>query len=358
MILSATQFTPPLIENSEAAVGRRCIQSLSSDPAFSSALGLEPASIVIVRALQLGDLHCPVPALRSLRATLPRATITLIGLPWARDFVQRFDRYLDGFLEFPGYPGLVEQSPEIQRIPAFLEMVQRRHFDLALQMHGSGGISNPLTLLLGARETAGFYVPGQFCPDERLFFPYPDQEPEIVRHLRLLQGLGICMGETSLEFPIRGQDRLELQPLLAEAGLRAGHYVCIHTGARDGARRWPPERFAAVGTMLMRRGDQVVLAGSREEMDLVYAVAAALPQPPVIAAGRTSLGALAALFASARLVVCNDTGVSHLADAIGTPSVVIVSASDLVPWGRSTGVCTGSLLLKLGRGAASNSSRC
>jgi ADP-heptose:LPS heptosyltransferase len=293
-----------------------------------------PGRVAILRALPgLGDMLCIVPALRALRAAVPEASVTLIGLPWARAIVARFPAYLDDFLPFPGYPGLAEGSGDPRDAVAFLAAAQERRFDLALQMHGSGGITNPVASLLGARQTAGFYEPGQYCPDPDRFIPFPWHEPEVCHHLALLRHLGIPDGGTDLEFPIVDTDRRELAALASAEGLQRGAYICIHPGFNTPASRWSPEEFAAVADALTVRGLRVVLTGSAYEREATRAVTAAMQDLPVDLAGRTSIGMLAALYADARLLVCNDTGVAHLATAVGLPSVVIFATSDTTRWG-------------------------
>ena len=299
--------------------------------AIKSANQPDPKQIVIFRALQLGDMLNVVPAFRALRKYFPDARITLVGLPWASSFVKRFQLYLDDFIPFPGVPGLPEQPANVRQFPSFLKWLQAIEFDLALQMQGSGEISNPLVSLWGAKRTAGFYLHGQYCPNQEYFLEYPEHEPEVWRHLRLMEFLGIPLQGDALEIPLFEKDWEEFHQIRQNYNLQR-EYVCIHPGARKKERRWPPQDFAEVADGLAAHGFQIVLTGSNEETNLTEAVAQHMKTPTIDLAGKTSLGCLAALLSKARLVVNNDTGISHVTAAVQTPSVILFSASDMDRW--------------------------
>lgn len=298
-----------------------------------------PRSVLVFRALQLGDLLCSVPALRALRSTLPDAHIALVGLPTMRSFAARYPSYIDEYIDFPGAPGFPEQSEDGGGLPAFLERLRARRFDLAIQMHGSGGPANVLVRGFGAAVTAGFHRPAERDDGAWGAFVDWDAEPnEVRRYLALVRDLGgvaDASADATLELPIDRAERDAWTTLRRVGGLDGASLVCLHPGARWSSRRWPLERFVEIGVAMARRGHRLVVTGSADERELVTALVDGLRQRDVAAldlCGRTSLGSLAALLQDATLLVSNDTGISHVAAAMRTPSVVVASGSDVVRW--------------------------
>ena len=289
--------------------------------------------IAVFRALQLGDLLVAVPALRALRARFPQAEITLIGLPWAREFVRRFHRYIDRFVEFAGYPGIDELAVDARRTQQFIAAQQEYRYDLAIQMHGSGRSSNPFVRELGARITAGYYE--GTCPETlTLGIAYPHDQHEIYRNLGLISLLGSPKpADPSLEYPLLEADHAEAAALLCPLSYAPRPWIGIHPGSRPPARRWPAEYFATVADTLSRRLEaQIVLTGGPGEEAIVEAVLEHMQTPALNLAGRTSLGGLAALISRLDLFISNDTGPAHLAHALARPSITIFGPADFQRW--------------------------
>jgi ADP-heptose:LPS heptosyltransferase len=292
----------------------------------------EPQKIAIFRALYLGDMLLCVPALRAIRQRFPRAEITLIGLPWSASFARRFSCYIDRFVEFVGFPGIKEVPVKQEHLERFLCEQRAYGYDLVIQMHGSGQVSDHFVLALHGRKTVGYYEDtapeGLTCG-----LPYPEDQPEVLRNLGLARLLGCANLDPALEFPLLNEDRVEGARLLFNLPRATRPWIGIHTGSRSPARRWPVAYFAQLADTLARRfSAQIILTGSNDERSTVRDVVAHMQTQPLDLAGQTSLGGLAALINELDLFISNDSGPAHVANAIGTPSVTIFGPVDPRRW--------------------------
>ncbi|RZA29920.1 MAG: lipopolysaccharide heptosyltransferase family protein [Lysobacteraceae bacterium] len=290
-------------------------------------------SAIVFRALDLGDMLCAVPALRALRLALPDARIVLTGLPWAAQFARRFDAYVDEFLPFPGHPLLPEQAVRHDELTSYYAGICSQGFDFALQLHGSADVTNHIVAGFGARSMAGFTQGAAKQTARTLLLPALDGGTEPERLLTLLARLGAPDTGTQLEFPVRRDDIDELEASKLAPDLEPGNYICIHPGARKHDASWPPERFAEVADELKREfGFTTVLTGSPDEAPLARTVARHMRTPALEATEPMSIGAMAALMSRSRLLICGDTGVSHIAAGLGLSSVVVFSKADIARW--------------------------
>ena len=192
------------------------------------------------------------------------------------------------------------------------------HADVAVNLHGRGPLSHRVLLAASPRRLIAFAHPE--IPESAEGPPWAAGEHEVRRWCRLLQASGIPADPTELD----------LQP---PSGDPHGATV-IHPGAASPARRWPVERWAEVARHEVAHGNRVVVTGSATERPLATQVAerAGLP-PSAVLAGSTDLLGLAGTIAGARLVLCGDTGVAHLATAFATPSVVLFGPTPPALWG-------------------------
>ena len=281
-------------------------------------------SVLLVRLrVGLGDLLCTVPALRALRAARPDLHVALTTWPEMAGVVGRYPDLVDELVPFPGVDGIPER-PASGTFGVWAADMQARGWDLALQVYGDNAVANAVTEATGARLVGGFAPTRGPARDPALHLPYPHARHEVSRHLDLLEHLGLPRGApAALHWPVLPEDEVE-RP--------AGGYVVLHPGATSASRRWPVERFAAVGDALAEDGLSVLVGGVASEAGTTDAVVAAMRAPAVDLTGRTTLGQYAVLLREAAVVVANDTGTAHLTAAVGGRVVTVFLSGDPVRW--------------------------
>ncbi|GHH87650.1 hypothetical protein GCM10018793_64310 [Streptomyces sulfonofaciens] len=269
-------------------------------------------SLLVLRALGLGDLLAGVPALRAVRRAFPGHELVLAAPAALRDAAAA-TRCVDTFLPTRA-PGRAVPSLAAWRGPPP---------DLAIDLHGNGAQSHDALAALAPRRLWSFARPGL---PESAAPRWRADEHERARWCRFLRAYGIAADPGELRLP---------PPATHSPAPGA---VVVHPGADAPARCWPAIRYAQVVRRLRARGHRVVLTGGPGERALLSAVASrAGVGPRDVFAGRLPFATLSALLAHAVLLVSGDTGPAHLAYAHGTASVTLFGPVPPSRWGPPPG---------------------
>jgi len=287
-------------------------------------------TLLVLRALGLGDFLTGLPAVRALAAAFPDHR-RVLAMPAPLEPLARLAGVTDEVLPAAGVRSV---EPLDSRWTACHQGV-----DVAVNLHGRGPESHRALLATAPRRLVAFAHPDVPASSDGPLWDDGKHigEHEVTRWCRLLEAYGIPVDPTNLDLApaAAGPVADAVEPVLAA---RARGATVVHPGASSGARRWPVERWAAVAQREHNRGRTVLVTGSGAERELAWRVAslAALPSEAVLA-GRTSVVELTAVVDAAGTVLCGDTGVAHLATAVGTPSVVLFGPTPPSRWGPPPG---------------------
>ena len=292
------------------------------------------SKIAVLRANALGDYIVCLPALEALKAVYPQAEIVLLAKSWHADFLQNRPGSVDRVIPIPAYRG-VGEPPDAEEnsteIEAFMRRMVEEKFDLAIQLHGGGGYSNPFIQKLGARVTVGLQADDAPPLDRNV--PYVHYQSEILRFLEVVGLVGAPVVTFQPRLSVTQADLQASYEVVPDTGRPL---VVLHPGATDPRRRWSASKFAAVGDALNEAGASVLVTGSDWERDAVVAVVQGMQTPALNLCGRLSLSGLTGLLSRCKLIVSNDTGPRHLAEAVGRATVGIYWCGNLVNYGPPT----------------------
>jgi heptosyltransferase-2/heptosyltransferase-3 len=301
-----------------------------------------PRAILLIRPDHLGDMLFLTPALHVLRQALPDARIALLSGPWGVEAV-RDNPDLDA-IETCIFPGF-ERRPKQDSLAPYRLLRTTAHrlrdaaYDTAVILRFDHWWGAWLAAAAGIPRRVGYD-----WPETRSFLTqtlsYRPDRHEVEQNATLLAALapGMAADLGPTRYHISAADHAWAVDWLTAAGCEPGQrLVAVHPGAGAAVKQWPAASWAAVADRLAERPDtRIVLTGGPGERELVGAVAAKLARPVLNAAGATTLGQLAALYARCALVLGSDSGPLHLAVAVGTPTLHLygpVSPTKFGPWG-------------------------
>lgn len=292
-----------------------------------------------------GDVLLTTPVLSALKGRFPWATLAVLAGEWSRELLEGHPAVAKVIpYNAPWFSPYVRHLPHSRMRPArdlarCLKLLWRERFDMIVETRGEAA-HVALGYLTGASIRAGYCLRSvvPWLRADHLAhllthrIPYAwdrwEEWHRVDYNMQVAIHLGASPTDSSLVLPIPTQARQKMQRLLEGHGVREDTLlVGVHPGASRERKRWPSHRFAQVLDHLIERwGARVVMLGSSQERALAEELARWMAHPPILAAGQTTLVEAAALIQRCRLVICNDSLMTHIASAVKTPVVVVSRA--------------------------------
>jgi heptosyltransferase-2 len=278
----------------------------------------------------LGDTVMAVPTIQSLRPGLAAEDRLAVAGPWAGLLAGQ--GLADHCITYPrSWRGRLRMADTVAALRPEIVVVLPNSLESALSAWYWGG-----------RRRIGYDTGGRgVLLTERVRLPDPRLH-QVEEYLGLLAPLGIApLGrEPVLRVVADTARERRVRELLASVGLDGGPIAGIHIGAAFGSSKlWLPERIAGLCAALARQGARPVLLGTVADRGIEQRVRQhAGPSVPSLV-GRDSPELLPVLLARVDVLVSGDTGVAHLAAALGIPVVVLFGPTDpalSAPRGRVT----------------------
>ncbi len=266
-------------------------------------------TIVLMPPNWLGDVVLAQPALRAICKHYPDADISVFGRAWLQELLP--------FLNL-GHDKLQYQNLLPQGVDAVF--LFPNSFRSAWQ-----------ALKSKARQRVGFRKDGRSLLLTHGYKPRVDLMTQHHRHyyLDLLQQHGIPTPFDSVALQAPHDAAQQAAALLEAHDIRVDKMICVAPGAQFGAaKRYPAEAYAVVLQHLSQQGWDIVVLGTEAERDIA-AQCLKLAQGKVWnAAGETSLTQALQLVSVAKLMLCNDSGLMHVAAGLGVPTVAMFGATN------------------------------
>ncbi len=284
---------------------------------------LAPRRLLLIQLRAMGDVVLTTPALRVLKRHFPQAEIDFITNPPTAELLST-NPHLHQAIAYPHKP------QDVLGALRFAFSLRKRRYDIAIDFLGTAA-----TALMCWASRAPIRV-GYNLRLRNLAYTHYDQNYRgniynALTKFSLLKPLGITEEEQQTEIVVPAAAQKWAADLFAAGDGNQRPAAAIAPYAFAPARRWLPERFAAVADWLKSQGFQVIFTWGPGEREYVEKVIS-LQKTPATLSPETTLPQLAALLKRCGILICNCSGTKHVAVAVGTPTLTIFGPSDPRVW--------------------------
>lgn len=269
-----------------------------------------PGRVLVIRPGGIGDAVLLLPSLRVLRERFPSAEIDVLA--------EARNAEIFTFCEPVTTIFLYHRVRDLIR-------VFRQSYDLVIDTEQWHRLSAVVAFLTRAPVRVGFATNDR----ARLFSHRVPYDQETYEVLSFLQLLGSVTGQTTLfdqEAPFVAVSPRYVDPI------RSRPLVVISPGASIREKMWGGERFAELAARLVEEDCVVTVVGSEAERKQARLISSSWGTSIIDLVGQLSLQEVAAVLAGADALVTPDSGLLHLAYAVGTPTVALFGASNPKKW--------------------------
>lgn len=295
--------------------------------------------ILVLRYRFIGDTILTVPFLRNLRAAEPDAFIAWVVAPGSSEVIKGIP-YVDELIYWDPQTIHADSRGAHRSLPAkldFIKKLRQTGYDTVYVLKRSLS-SAIMALLTGAKERVGFATEGRgLLLTKRV--KYRHDQHEVDNFLDVLRADGLAVKDDYLEAWLTESERQFAERFFEAAGVKPQEKIIgIHPFAANQPRAWHLDNFCEVARQLQERyAARILFFGGPRDADAVPLLRAALPAAPLEAIGTTTLRQSMALLSRCQLLVCNDSGIMHLAAALQVPLVAIFGPQSPLkfgPWGE------------------------
>jgi ADP-heptose:LPS heptosyltransferase len=290
--------------------------------------------LVIRQHNQMGDMILAIPAFRALRGAYPQSRIGIVSSTLNRGVLLN-NPFIDRLFEY--------DKRNVFSLLRLIRDVRRERYDLVIVLHtvSFSFTSVALAVLSRARLRIGSTSPelgdsltGSYL---NLTLPLPDDQElaamsETEHNLYPLKAIGVDTDDLSPVIVPSAESESWAEDFDKEHWTPGAVRLMVHPGAGKSENIWPPERHAGVVNDLARRAPVgLIVAEGPRDAESVATFLDACDIDAAVVRGR-SIGDVAALLRRADLVICNDTGVMHVAAAVGATTLAVFGPTDPHRW--------------------------